>query len=420
MKSGIVILLSVCTLLVVGYFTASKWAIRHETVRLYDSARDNRPVAVDLAVRRDKEMQGNAGMSKLPVAIISNGEGIEFTEYSFLANMFAARGYLVASIHHDLYPDDPGPGDRMPAYERGAANIEFAVRELKKLQPNADYEKLALVGHSNGADVSIFYESLHPDQVALLVTLGNSRLPLPSAQGKFAVVVFAAEDSKPRSFYDRDDDARAGISVFEIAAKNSEMTDKGPDRVKSLIVRTIDDMLDGRTRNDNSGADLFEEIIRFVFEHSQYFIAGAFIALLGVFALLVRESSLASKFFAENRKQLPHLSRYYAAKSGRSSAWGGGLILAAFVLAVADGDKLYQVLTAVLLLAVGIRYFLTRYRANRGYLGTNAAEAEELIGFIVKEYQDGTLPPDLRKLFAGDVTEIEGELPKGILEGGVR
>ena len=31
MKRGIAVLLSLCVLVTLGYFTASKWAIRHET-----------------------------------------------------------------------------------------------------------------------------------------------------------------------------------------------------------------------------------------------------------------------------------------------------------------------------------------------------------------------------------------------------
>src|SRR6266404_5376573 len=101
MKRGIAILLSLTGLLVVGYFTASKWAIKHETIAFRDAARDNRLVAVDIAVRRDREMQANAGMITLPVAIINHGNTVKFTEYSFLANIFAARGYLAISIQHD-------------------------------------------------------------------------------------------------------------------------------------------------------------------------------------------------------------------------------------------------------------------------------------------------------------------------------
>ena len=47
------------------------------------------------------------GYWKLPFAIINNGNTVKNTEYSFLANVFAARGYLVASIQQDLPTDPP-------------------------------------------------------------------------------------------------------------------------------------------------------------------------------------------------------------------------------------------------------------------------------------------------------------------------
>src|SRR5471032_530439 len=141
MKRGIAVLLSLCALVTVGYFTASKWAIRHETLTFYDPARDNRPVAVDIAVRRDKELQANAGMTKLPVAILNHGNTVKFTEYSFLANLFAARGYLVVSIQHDLPTDAPlvtKVGElyvgRLAQYQRYITNIKFAIEEMQKVQ----------------------------------------------------------------------------------------------------------------------------------------------------------------------------------------------------------------------------------------------------------------------------------------------
>ena len=102
MKRGIAVLVSLSALIAVAYFTASRWAIRHETLMFTDALRGNRPVEIDVAVRRDKELQANAGMIKLPVAILNHGNTVKFTEYSFLANLFAARGYLAVSIRHDL------------------------------------------------------------------------------------------------------------------------------------------------------------------------------------------------------------------------------------------------------------------------------------------------------------------------------
>ena len=134
MKRGIAVLLSLCPAVAVAYFTASKWAIRHETITFYDRLARQPSGAVDIAVRRDKEMQANAGMIKLPVAVLNHGNTVKNTEYSFLANIFAARGYLVVSPQHDLPTDPPmvtKPGElyvgRLPQILRGVANIHFAI-----------------------------------------------------------------------------------------------------------------------------------------------------------------------------------------------------------------------------------------------------------------------------------------------------
>src|SRR3954468_16751901 len=137
MKRGITVLLSLSVLLTLAYFTASKWAIRHETITFHDPARDNRLVEVDIAVRRDKEMQAEAGLLKLPVAVLNHGNTVKFTEYSFLANVFAARGYEVISIQHYLPTDPPmvtKGGEpyvgRLAQIQRGVANIKFAVAQM--------------------------------------------------------------------------------------------------------------------------------------------------------------------------------------------------------------------------------------------------------------------------------------------------
>src|SRR6201987_4382925 len=163
MKRAFAILACVCALVGGVYVAGSKWAIRHETLNLYDDAR-SRPVSVDLAVRRDYEMKADAGYWKLPVAIVSNGNTVKNTEYSFLANVLAARGYLVASVQQDIPSDPPLMTKvglpyvgRREVYEKGEANIQFVLGQLKKSQPNADYDHLTLVGHSNGGDIAMYY-----------------------------------------------------------------------------------------------------------------------------------------------------------------------------------------------------------------------------------------------------------------------
>jgi len=253
MKRGILILLSVCLLTTVAYFTASKWAIRHETLTFFDSER-HRPVQVDVAVRRDREMQANAGMITLPVAILNHGNTVKFTEYSFLANVFAARGYMAVSIQHDLDSDAPlvtKIGElyvgRLPVYERGVQNIQFAIKELRKIQPNSDYDHLTLVGHSNGGDISVFYAKEFPDQVKKVVTLDNLRVPFMT-DGKFKILSFRSHDSvfKPDPGVVPDEEVceKAGITVVNTGAQHTDMSDRGPESLKEKIQGMLDKFLD--------------------------------------------------------------------------------------------------------------------------------------------------------------------------------
>jgi hypothetical protein len=254
MKRGIAVLLSLSVLVAVGYFTASKWAIRHETLMFHDESRGDRPVAIDVAVRRDRELQADAGLIKLPVAILNHGNTVKFTEYSFLANLFAARGYMVASIQHDLATDAPlvtKVGElyvgRLPQYHRGVANIRFAIDELKKIQPNADYDHLTMIGHSNGGDISMYFAKLYPDQIKKVVTLDNLRVPFLT-DGRFKIISFRSKDPvfKPDPGVVPDDEicAKAGITVVRTSFQHNDMRDTGSDEAKAAIQDMLDKMLD--------------------------------------------------------------------------------------------------------------------------------------------------------------------------------
>jgi pimeloyl-ACP methyl ester carboxylesterase len=254
MKRGITVLVSLSALLTVAYFTASKWAIRHETLTFYDAARDNRPVAVDIAVRRDKEMQADAGMITLPVAILNHGNTVKFTEYSFLANVFAARGYIAMSIQHDLPTDAPmvtKVGElyvgRQPQYLRGIANIKFVVEEIKNVQPNADYDHLTVVGHSAGADISMYFAKMYPNHIKEVVTLDNLRVPFLT-DGRFKILSFRSKDPQfktdPGVVPNEDVREKSGITVVQTGYRHTDMSDRGSDDVKSTIQGMLDKFLD--------------------------------------------------------------------------------------------------------------------------------------------------------------------------------
>ena len=254
MKRGIAILASLTVLVAVGYFTISKWAIRHETITFYDASRNNRPVAVDVAVWRDKEMQANAGMIKLPVAILNHGNTVKFTEYSFLANAFAACGYIAISIQHDLPTDPPmvtKVGElyvgRQPQYLRGVANIRFAVEEMQKVQPNADYDHLTVVGHSAGADISMYFAKLHPELVKKVVTLDNLRVPFIT-DGRFKILSFRSKDpvfkTDPGVIPPEEVRKKSGIEVVQTGFQHNDMRDTGPDEAKASIQGILDKFLE--------------------------------------------------------------------------------------------------------------------------------------------------------------------------------
>jgi hypothetical protein len=254
MKRGITVLVSLSALVTVAYFTASKWAIRHETLAFNDPARGNRPVAVDVAVRRDKEMQASAGMITLPVAILNHGNTVKFSEYSFLANVFAARGYLAVSIQHDLPTDPPMVTKvdelyvgRLPQYQRGIANIRFAVDEIKRIEPNADYDRLTIVGHSMGGDISMYFAKMYPDQIKKVVTLDNLRVPFMT-DGKFKILSFRSKDPAfkpdPGVVPDREVREKSGITVVQTGYQHTDMSDRGSDDVKSTIQGMLDKFLE--------------------------------------------------------------------------------------------------------------------------------------------------------------------------------
>src|ERR1700736_2214205 len=253
MKRGIAILVSLTALVTVAYFTASKWAIRHETLTFYDATRENRPVAVDIAVRRDRELQANAGIITLPVAILNHGNTVKFTEYSFLANIFAARGYEVISIQHDLPTDPPMVtkiGEpyvgRLAQIQRGVANIKFAVAQMREVQPNADYDHLTVVGHSMGGDITMYFAKQYPDEIKKVVTLDNLRVPFMT-DGKFKILSFRSKDPvfkpDPGVLPDAEQCEKAGITVVNTGFQHNDMRDTGPDQAKNSIQAMLDKFL---------------------------------------------------------------------------------------------------------------------------------------------------------------------------------
>jgi hypothetical protein len=268
MRRAILILAGLCVLAAGEFIGISQWAIRHETLNLYDAARQ-RPVKVDIAVRRDYEMKATNGFSKLPIAIISNGNTVKNTEYSFLANVLAARGYLVASIQQDN-PSDPPLMTKigMPfvgrkgIYMRCEANILFVLGELQKREPQAEYDHLTLVGHSNGGDVSMYFAHQHPELVSKVITLDNLRVPFVTSD-HMKILSFRSKDPNFKTdpgVLPKDGKA-SGIDIVNTGALHTQLSDRGPDSVKEKIQATLDKFLSDSASSALAPADTSQPMI---------------------------------------------------------------------------------------------------------------------------------------------------------------
>jgi hypothetical protein len=270
MKKALAILTCLCLLAGGEYFAISTWAIQHQTLNLFDATRQ-RPVSVDLAVRWDYEMKADNGLWKLPVAIISNGNTVRNTEYSFLANVLAARGYLVASIQQDL-PSDPPLMTKvgMPyvgrrgVYMRCEANILFVLNELQKRQPNADYGHVTLVGHSNGGDVSMYVAKQHPELVSKVITLDNLRVPFVLSN-HLKILSFRSKDpnfrTDPGVLPGPEAANSANVDIVNTGALHTQLSDRGPGTVKERIQATLDKFLGEAASSDLRAANTAEPMI---------------------------------------------------------------------------------------------------------------------------------------------------------------
>jgi len=248
------VIVALFAVLGLAYFGAVHWGVRHEMVLMYDTVR-KRPVDVDIAVRRDVQLRADAGLLTMPVVVINHGNTVRFTEYSFLSNFFAARGYLAVSIQHDLSTDAPlatKPGElyvgRMPVYQRGAENIMFVLNEMAKREPHANYDRVVLVGHSNGGDISMYFAKMHPQMITKVITLDNLRVPL---QGAFKILSFRSDDpnfvADPGVVPSPEICEKTGVTIVDTKFRHTDMSDRGPDSMKSAIEGKLGTFLDDKS-----------------------------------------------------------------------------------------------------------------------------------------------------------------------------
>ena len=184
-------------------------------------------------------------MISKPVVIINHGYGAKNTEYSFIANALASRGYFVVTIQHDIETDKPLPttGDlferRKPLWERSVQNILFVIDELKKSEPQLDLSKVILIGHSNGGDISMMFATLNPERVSKIISLDSRRYPFPR-NTDIGILRFGAIDDEP----DEGVVPEGAQVIYVQGARHIDLCDRGSLSIKEEIQKSIIQFLD--------------------------------------------------------------------------------------------------------------------------------------------------------------------------------
>lgn len=224
----------------------SAYSVSLDTIKLFDPSRQREiPIAI-YKPNTDKKINNQR------IVILSHGYNENrkrsYLGYSFLAEFLAANGFFVVSIQHELPTDSLIPSTgipqivRRPFWERGADNILFVIQELRKMNPGLNHQRIALIGHSNGGDMTALFPQKYPNMVDKIVTLDNRRMSLPRT-------------TNPRVYSLRSSDQKAdeGVLPTEEEAKKFHM------KIIKLENTIHNDMC------NNANAEQRKEMIQYIF-----------------------------------------------------------------------------------------------------------------------------------------------------------
>jgi len=93
----------------------------------------------------------------------------------------------------------------------------------------------------------MYFAKMNPDEVKKVVTLDNLRVPFMT-DGKFKILSFRSQDAvfkpDPGVVPDEEICKELGITVVNTGAQHTDMSDRGPDTLKSKIQGLLDKFLD--------------------------------------------------------------------------------------------------------------------------------------------------------------------------------
>jgi predicted dienelactone hydrolase len=188
---------------------------------------------------------GGTGRAR-PLALISHGYGGRSTAYSFIAEALVARGYVVASVQHELEGDAemPTAGDprvvRRPWWERGADNLAFVIRTLRERRV-ATRAPVLLVGHSNGGDSSMLFAARDPRAVAAVFSLDSRRFPFPRTRSpRICSARSSDQAADPGVLPSPEEQARLGMVIEPVPVIHNDMWNGATPEQKAAMLTVLE------------------------------------------------------------------------------------------------------------------------------------------------------------------------------------
>jgi len=217
--------------------TNQTYTFKLDTLNLFDQSRNRK---IPIAIYKPQ-------IDSPKIIIFSHGygqnKGGDYLVYSYLTEYLASKGYFVVSIQHELPTDSLMPLAgipqivRRPFWERGVDNILFTINELKKSHPECDFKHIALIGHSNGADMTALFPQKYPDQVYKIITLDNRRMALPRTNYPRVYSLRSSDQPADQGVLPTDEEQKEyGITIIKLPNTiHNQMDNKANDKQRKEI-----------------------------------------------------------------------------------------------------------------------------------------------------------------------------------------
>ena len=167
--------------------------------------------------------------------------------YAYLTRFLSQKGFYVISIQHELSNDSllAMEGDfmqtRMPNWEGGVSNIYFTIQEFKKLKPQLDWDKLILIGHSNGGDMTMLFATKYPQLINKAISMDHRRMIMPRTETPRLYTLRGCDyDADAKVLPTEEEQEQFHMKVVKLdGITHSNMGENGTEEQHNLINRYV-------------------------------------------------------------------------------------------------------------------------------------------------------------------------------------